>query len=156
MSLVESHEYDDIINLPHHTSSKHPQMSLYDRAAQFSPFAALTGFEFAIEETGRITECRVELSEDEKAVLDMRFQEIRERLSGAGLEVQDGAMRIDGEKPFVTLTYFQEDALKEGGAYVTISGRVKKIDEDERRVVFEDGRCVKMDDVVACEIVMIE
>ena len=65
MSLVESHEYDDIINMPHHTSSTHPQMSLYDRAAQFSPFAALTGFESAIEETGRITERRVELSEDE-------------------------------------------------------------------------------------------
>ena len=81
MSYEEEHKYDDIINMPHHTSSKHPQMSLYDRAAQFSPFAALTGFESAIEETGRITERRVELSEDEKEVLDLRFREIRERLA---------------------------------------------------------------------------
>ncbi|MBR3808529.1 MAG: hypothetical protein IKJ15_09200, partial [Lachnospiraceae bacterium] len=74
MSLFESHEYDDIINLPHHKSQKHPHMDLYDRAAQFSPFAALTGFEAAIEETGRITEERVELDEDEKTRLDLSFR----------------------------------------------------------------------------------
>lgn len=140
MSLVESHEYDDIINMPHHTSSKHPQMDLYDRAAQFSPFAALTGFESAIEETGRITDVRVELSEDEKAVLDLRFREIRKSLSG-------------GDRVLVTLTYFQEDVLKEGGEYVTVTGRVKKINEDERRIVFEDGMSVWMDEVVGCEVV---
>lgn len=143
MSLAESHEYDDIINMPHHTSSKHPQMDLYDRAAQFSPFAALTGFESAIEETGRITDMRIELSEDEKAVLDVRFREIRESLSS-------------GERLLVALTYFQADALKEGGAYVTVTGRVKKIDEDARKIMFEDRTSVAMDEVVGCEVVVIE
>ena len=151
MSLVESHEYDDIINMPHHTSSKHPQMSLYDRAAQFSPFAALTGFESAIEETGRITERRVELSEDEKEVLDLRFREIRENLSGGKKSAQ-----CVGERLLVTLTYFQADALKEGGEYVTVTGKVKKIDEEEHRLVFEDGMSVAMDEVVGCEIVVVE
>lgn len=157
MSLVESHEYDDIINMPHHTSSKHPQMSLYDRAAQFSPFAALTGFESAIEETGRITERRVELSEDEKEVLDLRFREIRERLArGEDLDVREGVARSGSERPLVTLTYFQADALKEGGEYVTVTGKVKKLDEEEHRLVFEDGMSVAMDEVVGCEIVVVE
>lgn len=157
MSLVESHEYDDIINLPHHISSKHPQMSLYDRAAQFSPFAALTGFESAIEETGRITDSRVELSEDEKAVLDLRFREIRERLErGEDLNVREGVAWSGSEKPLVTLTYFQADALKEGGKYVTVTGKVKKIDEEEHRIVFEDGMSVEMDEVVGCKGVVIE
>ena len=141
MSLFESHEYDDIINLPHHKSQKHPHMDLYDRAAQFSPFAALTGFEGAIEETGRLTEERIELDEDEKTRLDLNFRKIRKILEDK-----------TAEKPSVTLTYFQVDSLKEGGAYITLSGRIKKIDEDARKLVFEDGMSVAMDEVVACEI----
>ena len=116
-------------------------MDLYDRAAQFSPFAALTGFEGAIEETGRLTEERIELDEDEKAQLDLSFRKIRKILEDK-----------NAEKPSVTLTYFQADALKEGGAYITMSGWIKKIDEDTRKLVFEDGMSVAMDEVVACEI----
>ena len=142
MSLFESHEYDDIINLPHHKSDKHPHMDLYDRAAQFSPFAALTGFEAAIEETGRITDGRVELDEDEKAKLDLRFRKIRKALEDK-----------TADKPAVTLTYFQADLQKEGGAYITMSGRIKKIDEDSRELLFEDGMRVKMDEVLALEII---
>lgn len=142
MSLFESHEYDDIINLPHHKSDKHPHMDLYDRAAQFSPFAALTGFEAAIEETGRITDGRVELDEDEKAKLDLRFRKIRKALEDK-----------TADKPVVTLTYFQADLRKEGGAYITMSGRIKKIDEDSREILFEDGMRVKMDEVLALEII---
>ena len=142
MSLFESHEYDDIINLPHHKSDKHPHMDLYDRAAQFSPFAALTGFEAAIEETGRITDGRVELDEDEKAKLDLRFRKIRKALEDK-----------TADKPAVTLTYFQADLRKEGGAYITMSGRIKKIDEDSRELLFEDGMRVKMDEVLALEII---
>lgn len=142
MSLFESHEYDDIINLPHHKSDKHPHMDLYDRAAQFSPFAALTGFEAAIEETGRITDGRVELDEDEKAKLDLRFRKIRKALEDK-----------TADKPAVTLTYFQADLRKEGGAYITMSGRIKKIDEDSREILFEDGMRVKMDEVLALEII---
>lgn len=143
MRWQEEHKYDDIINLPHHKSGKYPPMDLYDRAAQFSPFAALTGFESAIEETGRITEERMELSEDEKEALDLCFRGIREGLSNHTTQ-----------NPFVTLTYFQEDALKEGGAYITISGRVKRIDEDHRKIIFEDGTGVEMDDVVGCEEIL--
>ena len=141
MSLFESHEYDDIINLPHHKSQKHPHMDLYDRAAQFSPFAALTGFEGAIEETGRLTEERIELDEDEKQVLDSKFREIRKVLEDK-----------TAENPYVSVIYFQADALKEGGAYITMSGWIKKIDEDTRKLVFEDGMSVAMDEVVECEI----
>lgn len=138
----DTQKYDDIIFLPHHQSEKHPHMDLYDRAAQFSPFAALTGFDAAIEETGRITDFRVELDEDEKAILDIRFREIRESLT-----------KCQGEKTLVALTYFQADALKEGGAYLTVTGRIKKLYEDTRQIVFEDGMRVFMDEVVGLEIV---
>lgn len=137
MMFLDNHEYDDIINLPHHVSKKHPQMDLLDRAAQFSPFAALTGFEAALEETGRLTEERMELDEDTKEMLDRCFREIREHL-----------VSKSSEKPAVNLTFFQADALKDGGAYVTFTGRVKKIDENARKIVFEDGMTVRMDDVV--------
>lgn len=128
-----SHKYEDIIHLPHHVSTKHPQMDCIDRAAQFSPFAALTGYEAALEETGRLTEERIELDEDVKAELDRSFQRIRKQLS---------------EKPLVSLTYFKPDERKEGGAYVTLTGRVKKMDENARKIVFEDETVVWMEDVV--------
>lgn len=142
MSLVESHEYDDIIDLPHYKSQKYPHMDLYDRAAQFSPFAALTGFEDAIEETGRITEERIELDENVKEALDAGFQALRKRLSYKS-----------SEKPLVTITYFQADVLKGGGAYITATSRVKKLDENSRRLIIEDGLSVDMDEVVGIEIV---
>ncbi|MBQ8040013.1 MAG: hypothetical protein IJ274_09135 [Lachnospiraceae bacterium] len=142
MSLYESHEYDDIIDLPYQKSQKHPHMDLYDRAAQFSPFAALTGFESAIEETGRITEERIELDENAKEALDLRFREIFEKLRHTG-----------AEKPFVTITYFRSDSVKEGGAYVTVEGRIKKIDENSHRLIFEDGLGVDMDEVIGVGII---
>ena len=102
-----SDEYRDIINLPHHVSSKRPQMSMLDRAAQFSPFAALTGYDDAIHETARLTNDKVDLSEEEKETLDRKQQILLERL---------------GEHPALTVTYFIPDAKKSGGAYVTKSG----------------------------------
>ena len=125
-----THEYDDIINLPHHVSTRHPQMSLYDRAAQFSPFAALTGHDAAIKETERLTEDWVELDEDSKELLDEKLQMIREHLD---------------EKPEVTFTYFEPDERKQGGAYRTITGKVKKIDEYEHRILLEDGTVLIME-----------
>ena len=112
-----SDEYRDIINLPHHVSSKRPQMSMLDRAAQFSPFAALTGYDDAIHETARLTNDKVNLSEEEKETLDRKQQILLERL---------------GEHPALTVTYFIPDAKKSGGAYVTKSGSLKKIDGLER------------------------
>lgn len=136
MSVKEGHGYDDIINLPHHVSAKHPQMALIDRAAQFSPFAALSGHEEAIRETARITDERMELAESSKELLDMRLQMIREHLA---------------EKPEVTVTFFEPDQKKCGGAYVRVTGKVKKIDVYEARIVFEGGTSVCMADVTAIE-----
>ena len=133
MKVYQERNYDDIINLPHHVSKKHPQMALQDRAAQFSPFAAVTGHEEAIEETARLTDKRIVLDEDEKMMLDERLQEIKEHLS---------------EHPEVEITYFKPDSVKDGGSYETVSGRVKKIDEYERQLVLEDGTRVKVDELV--------
>ena len=131
-----THEYDDIINLPHHVSTRHPQMSMYDRAAQFSPFAALTGHDAAIKETERLTEDWVELDEDSKELLDEKLHMIREHLD---------------ERPEVTFTYFEPDERKQGGAYRTITGKVKKIDEYEHRILLEDGTVLIMEHLFSIE-----
>lgn len=130
------YNYDDMINLPHPVSKKHPQMSLYDRAAQFSPFAALTGHEEAIRETARQTEAWVDLDEDRKEELNEKMQEIVEHLN---------------EAPEVTLTYFKEDEKKEGGSYVTVTGRIKKWREYEQQLVLEDGTVVALEKVFGIE-----
>lgn len=128
--------YDDIIHLPHHVSTKHPHMALIDRAAQFSPFAALTGHGAAIKETARLTDERVELDEYMKNVLSNKLQIIAERLK---------------DKLEIEITYFQPDEKKNGGAYVTAAGSVKKIDEYERIVVMTDRKEISIDDIVAIE-----
>ena len=136
MSYQEEHRYDDIINLPHHVSNKHPRMSPIDRAAQFSPFAALTGHDAAIKETARLTEERLELDENRKELLDARLQLLREHL---------------GEKPTVTFTFFEPDERKSGGAYVTVTGSVKKIEEYENKIILEEGASIFIDDIYAVE-----
>lgn len=128
--------YDDIINLPHHVSTKHPHMPLMDRAAQFSPFAALTGHDAAVKETARLTDRRVELDELEKEAL-------REKLNLI-VEMMD-------EHPEVTLTYFQPDTKKDGGAYLSVTGCVKKIDEYERVVCMTDGVKILIDEIIEIE-----
>lgn len=134
--MNDKYNYDDIINLPRPVSQKHPQMSLYDRAAQFSPFAALTGHEEAIRETARQTEAWVDLDEDRKEELNEKMQEIVEHLN---------------EAPEVTLTYFKEDEKKEGGSYVTVTGRIKKWREYEQQLVLEDGTVVALEKVFGIE-----
>ena len=128
--------YDDIIHLPRHVSTKHPQMALSDRAAQFSPFAALTGHGAAIKETARLTDERVQLDEYMINVLSDRLQIIAERLK---------------DKPEIMITYFQPDEKKNGGAYVTTTGTVKKIDVYERIVVMTDRQEIPIDDIVGIE-----
>jgi len=128
--------YDDIINLSHHVSSTRPQMSMLDRAAQFSPFAALTGYDSAIKETGRLTDERVELDEDALTVLDMKYQLLMDALDDA---------------PEVTITYFQPDERKAGGKYVSATGGVKKLDDFERRITMQDGTKIPMDDVLSID-----
>lgn len=126
-------KYDDIIHLPHHVSSTHPHMPMIDRAAQFMPFRALTGYEDAVHETARLTEEKVELTEDEKALLDVRLQQLAEQIDS---------------QPQVTLTYFQPDKKKAGGSYVTVTGRLKKIDDFEGTLVLMDGQRIPIENIL--------
>lgn len=128
--------YDDIINLLHHTSTSRPHMSAHDRAAQFSPFAALTGYDAAITETGRLTDKRVELDEYRKADLNERLCKIQDQMD---------------EQPEVSITYFQPDKKKSGGAYITVTGCVKKIDAYERTVVMQDDTNIPIDGIFEIE-----
>lgn len=128
--------YLDIINLPHHVSAARPQMSMMERAAQFSPFAALTGYDDAITETGRLTGERIELDEDAKAALDMKHACL---------------MEIINEQPEVSVTYFIPDVQKSGGEYVTVTGNLKRFDEYERLLILTDGQKIPMDDIMDIE-----
>lgn len=128
--------YDDIINLPHHVSSTREQMPMIDRAAQFSPFAALTGYGDAIKETGRLTDEKIDLDEDSLAFLNMRFQKLADCLE---------------ENPEVSITYFVADEKKPGGAYTTVTGTIKRIDDFERIIIMRSGLKVPMDDVISLE-----
>lgn len=126
----------DIIHLPHHVSATRPRMSAIDRAAQFSPFAALTGYGAVIKETARLTDERVELDESMKGALNDRLQIIADRMK---------------EHPEIVITYFQPDTKKSGGAYVTAIGTAKKIDKYERLVVMTDGVVVPIDEIISIE-----
>ncbi len=121
------HRYDDIIDRPNPTSPRHPRMSLQDRAAQFSPFAALTGHEAAIRETARLTQEMRELSEEEQAKLNDKLQVIREHL---------------GQDISVTFTYFKPDDRKEGGVYATHTGEVKRVNDVEHTIILADGMVI--------------
>ncbi len=127
-----SHAYDDILDLERPVSKNHRPMSLQDRAAQFSPFAALTGYEDAITETARLTETRIELTEAQKEQLDYTLQQIRQRLS---------------ERPEVTVTWFIPDEQKEGGRYETRTGHLKKLDDYKQELVFAEGFRVPVADL---------
>lgn len=128
--------YDDIINLPRHVSAARPHMTAIDRAAQFSPFAALTGYDAAIEETARLTDMRMELDESMKGSLRDRLQIIADRIK---------------EHPEIAITYFQPDTRKNGGAYVAAAGSVKRIDEFERVVVLSDDTAIPIDEIVSMD-----
>lgn len=140
--MNDTHKYDDIINLPHHVSTRHPQMSLIDRAAQFSPFAALTGHDAAIKETQRLTDDWVEPSGDRKELLDEKLQMIRESLSGG---------KVGQDLPKILFTYFKPDEKKCGGAYLSVQGKVRKIDEYSHQVILEDGTALAVEYIVGIE-----
>lgn len=138
MNDSDTSKYDDIIHLPHHVSKKHPRMSLLNRAAQFSPFAALTGHGAAIRETARLTDTFIELDEDQKEKLNEQLQKLQNTLE---------------QNPEVMVTYFQPDQQKNGGTYVTIRGIIKKLDEYGRRILFADGTAVPMEMLFSIEII---
>lgn len=125
--------YDDIINLPHPTSTKHPWMPMSDRAAIFSPFAALTGHAAAIQETARLTDQRMELDENTKAMLDLKQQILADRIA---------------ERPEISVVWFRPDARKEGGQYVTTVGQLKKVDDIARILQLADGTTIPLDEVL--------
>ena len=131
-----TNKYDDIIDMPHHVSKTRPHMSMEDRAAQFSPFAALTGHEEAIEETARLTDVRIELDEDRKEKLNEKLSKV---VQGIG----------SGE--LLDITYFVPDELKSGGEYVRKKGAVKKYDEYERVLVMEDGEKIQVREILEIE-----
>ena len=122
-------KYDDIIDLPHHVSYSHARMSRIDRAAQFAPFAALTGYEAAVQETARLTEGQKELDETALAVLNEKLRLLSELLE---------------DRPQIAIIYFRPDERKAGGAYVTANGIVKAVDEYAHTVTMEDGTIIPM------------
>lgn len=132
MNEINRHRYDDIIDLPHHVSKTHPQMSLHDRAAQFSPFAALTGYGDAVGEAARLTDRRQELDEEQAARLERQLSLLTETAA---------------ERPEIEVTYFLPDARKSGGKYVTFRGTLRRIDETEKTLLFTDGRRIAIRDI---------
>ena len=131
-------KYNDIINLPHHRSEKHPSMTMINRAAQFSPFAALTGHDAAIKETARLTDERIELDESAKAIIDKKLQFIEENIKN---------------KPVISVTYFEPDERKKGGEYVIETSAVNKIDSYAGCLVMQSGHIISIDEII--EIIII-
>ena len=128
--------YNDIIHLPRHVSKRHPQMSLYNRAAQFAPFSALTGYGEAIAETARQTNPKIEMMEDDRQLMDRKLLLLTNHLE---------------EEPTITITYFQPDGRKSGGQYLTITGVVKAIRTNERIIIMKDRTKISIDAIVGLE-----
>ncbi|MCC8105721.1 MAG: YolD-like family protein [Clostridiales bacterium] len=126
-------DYQDIINLPHHVSPKRPHMSMTDRAAQFSPFAALTGYDAAVRETARLTDQRMELNEEEQQKISERITLLKSHLN---------------ESPVVEIMYFISDERKSGGEYCTVTGVVKKLDEFHRTLIMTEGTRIPVEEIV--------
>ena len=132
----DEHRYDDIINLPHHQSRERAHMSLHDRAAQFAPFAALTGHEEAIDETARLTDEKITLTETAIDKINEKLYEISQHLT---------------EKRNVSITYFKPDSHKSGGAYLTDIGTIKKIDAIEKVIIMDSGMKILMEQIIEIE-----
>lgn len=170
-------KYDDIINLPHHVSKTHKQMPIYDRAAQFAPFSALTGYEDVINETARLTDEFIEIDGYIKAEIDMKLQKIRENLKNRKAYVSDTnklkSYEDDGNvndlKGYedientgdnkdnagnnIRVTYFKPDSKKSGGKYLECRGNVKKLDEYNNRIIMEDNTEIDISGITDIEII---
>lgn len=131
--MDSEHKYDDIINLEHHISKTHKQMSMQNRAAQFAPFAALTGYEEAVKETARFTEQKIELDEELNNILDEKLRLIQSQIKNT---------------PEITVTYFVPDDKKRGGKYQKITGKIKKIDDYNKFIIFTDGKFISIKDII--------
>ena len=125
-------DFSDIMNLPHHVSAKRRQMPLADRAAQFSAFAALAGYDEEIDETARLTDTREAMSEDDIAELDAAFQRL---------------LSMESEQPTVTVSYFQPDERKEGGKYVIYTGVFRHFEATENKLIFTDSTRIPVQNI---------
>ena len=134
---TNEHKYDDILNMPHHVSSTRPHMSMHDRAAQFSPFAALVGYDAAVKETARLTDEKQELTADKIADLNQKIAFLTEHAD---------------ERPEITIEYFIPDEKKAGGMYVMLSGNFRRIDEYNHNMVFTSGEEIPLNDIFDIEI----
>lgn len=132
------HDYSDIINQPHHVSKVHPAMTMYERAAQFAPFAALTGHKDAIKETERLTTNKKILDENQIEIINQKLQ-----LIITNIQLQ----------PEIKIVYFQKDLRKVGGKYIEKNGKVKKIDEYTKKMILVDGTRINIEDIYAIEII---
>ena len=130
---MKKDNYEDIINLPHYVSLKHPQMSMDARASQFAPFAALTGYDDEIKETARLTDKRIEIDEELKQILDMKIQVIKEKIAS---------------KPELEITYFIPDDKKDGGRYETIIDNISKIDNYNEKIIMQNGLKIEIKEVI--------
>lgn len=139
--MLDENRYDDIINLPHHVSPTRSRMSRINRAAQFSPFAALTGYGDAIAEAGRLTENIIELSDEEQAIIGNKLNHLKSVLPN---------------HPMIRVTYFRPDSRKDGGEYISKTGVVRKIREYERELEMEDGTAITFGDILEIEGKMFE
>ena len=131
--MKSNHNYDDIIEMDHHISKKHPQMSLYARSAQFAPFAALTGYEDAVKETGREVGERIDIDDELKNILETKIQILTEKIN---------------KKVETTFTYFLPDLTKNGGEYISVTGIVKKIDSYNQKIILEDNTEIFVNDII--------
>ena len=138
MNQQNIHSYDDIIHLSRPISKKHPQMPIRDRAAQFAPFAALTGHKEAISETERLTDAKRILDENRNMLNNERLQEILLHIV---------------EQPKIRVTSFKADERKEGGAYLTLIMNLKRIDDYNRRLIFSDHSWIPLDDIYEIELI---
>lgn len=140
---MSQHPYEDIIHLSRPVSKRHGKMPLLDRAAQFSPFAALTGFEEGLEEIARKTSVRIELAESEKNLINEKLLLLADKLSHCTAEA---------DLPQITLEYYEEDTLKEGGHYLYKTGQVKEIDPYNQEIVFVDGIKIAITDIAGISL----
>ena len=136
-------KYDDIIDMPYKKSTRHAHMSTHDRAAQFSPFAALTGYGEAVEETARFTDSKIELAEDKIAEINEVLAELKNALDRP----------LDEDEPEVKLNYFVQDKLKQGGKYISYKGAVCKIDEHEKKLRLSKGTWIRIEDIFDIKLV---
>lgn len=136
---MNTDNYDDIINLPHHVSATHPQMPMANRAAQFAPFAALTGHAEALQETARLTNTQIELDDETNEKLNQTLAQLRETM---------------GQHPIIAVTFFEPDARKEGGSYKTLEGRLKAIDDYDHCLVMTDGNAIPLHLVAGIDMLL--